>query len=287
MEKNKKIKLGLFSYSYHLAFGKHDVFCPKQHKPMDIFHFMDRAAELELDGIQIDPMHLEQTDDTYLDKVVAYAKERNLYIEYGTTGIEANHLLEQLRIAHRLGSPILRTYIGFNPREVADVQQEVAYALAQLEQVKAYAQQNNIRIAIENHCDLKAEELLQLVQRANSPYIGVCVDLGNFMIHLENPTESVRLLAPYIYSTHFKDYASEMMNWGFKTFGVPLGEGSIDLKATLAILINESKLDRIMLELPVEKAETEDLTLQKEDRCVVESVKYARNVLLSNAALFN
>lgn len=280
MSEKKNLKLGLFSYSYHLAFGKHDVFQPKEHKPMDLFRFMDRVTELKLDGIQIDPMHLEKTDDAYLDEIVAYAKERNLYIEYGTTGIEAGHLLEQLRIAHKLGSPILRTYIGFNPREVADVKKEVEYALTQLDRVKECAKEYNIKIAIENHCDLKTKELLDLVQRADSPYIGVCVDLGNFMIHLENPTESVKLLAPYIYSTHFKDYASEMMNWGFKTFGVPLGQGNIDLQAILDILVNESKLDRIMLELPVEKEETEELTLKKEDDCVVESVKYAREVLL-------
>lgn len=224
-------------------------------------------------------MHLERTDDEYLGKIVEYAQKRNLYIEYGTTGIEANHLLEQLRIAHRLGSPILRTYIGFDPRKVDDVKHEVSYALSQLNQVKGYAQQYNIKIAIENHCDLKTPELLELVQKADSPYIGVCVDLGNFMIHLENPTESVKLLAPYIYTTHFKDYASEMMNWGFKTYGVPLGKGSIDLKEIFSILVNESKLDRIMLELPVEKEETEELTLKKEDECVAESVRYVREVL--------
>lgn len=72
-----------------------------------------------------------------------------------------------------------------------------------------------------------------------------------------------------------------MMNWGFKTFGVPLGQGNIDLQAILEILVNKSKLDRIMLELPVEKEKTEKLTLKKEDDCVVESVKYAREVLLN------
>src|SRR5699024_6759275 len=77
-------------------------------------------------------------------------------------------------------------------------------------------------------------------------------------------------------------YASEMMNWGFKTFGVPLGKGSIDLKAIVDILINESKLDRIMLELPVEKEATEAATLKKEDDCVAESVAYGRNILLKD-----
>lgn len=71
-----------------------------------------------------------------------------------------------------------------------------------------------------------------------------------------------------------------MMNWGFKTFGVPLGKGVIDLKSILDILVNESKLDRIMLELPVEKEETEEQTLKKEDDCVAESVQYARETLM-------
>lgn len=102
---HRNIKLGLFSYRYHLAFGKHDVFQPKDHPPMDLFRFMDRAVELGLDGIQIDPMHLERTDPDYLAQIVAYAGQRNLYIEYGTTGIEAGHLLEQLRIAHALAPP--------------------------------------------------------------------------------------------------------------------------------------------------------------------------------------
>lgn len=68
-------------------------------------------------------------------------------------------------------------------------------------------------------------------------------------------------------------------NWGFKTFGVPLGEGRIDLQAVLDILITNSKLDRIMLEIPVEKMATEKETLAKEDYPVKKSIRYAREVL--------
>lgn len=50
MNTEKRIKFGLFSYSYYLAFGKHDTFQPKEHKPMDIFSFIDRVVELGLDG---------------------------------------------------------------------------------------------------------------------------------------------------------------------------------------------------------------------------------------------
>lgn len=272
------LKLGLFSYSYHLAFGKHPIFQPEI--AMDLFAFMDRCKEFGLEGIQIDPQHLERLDDGYLQRIVDYANQYGFYIEYGTTGVETEHLLKQLEIAKKLTSPILRTYIGFDPHDKGvDSVKEVEYAIQVLNQVKGKAEEYQIKIAVENHCDLKTDELLDLIQRVNSPYVGVCVDLGNFMVHLENPVESVKKLAPYIYSTHFKDYNSKMMNWGFKTFGVPLGEGKIDLGAVVDILVKDSKLDRIMLEIPVEPCDTEQETLEHEDDTVRKSIRYAREEL--------
>ena len=275
---NRGLKLGLFSYSYHLSFGKHDVF--QASKKMDLFEYMDICKEMGLDGIQIDPMHLESNDDAYLKSIVDYATNYGFYIEYGTTGVETEHLLEQLEIAKKLTSSILRTYIGFDPSDPnVNIEREVEQAIHVLNSVKGKAQEYNIKIEVENHCDLTTDELLKLIQTIDSPYVGVCVDLGNFMIHLENPVESVRKLAPYIINTHFKDYDSSMQNWGFKTFGVALGDGKIDLKGVLDILVNESKLDRIMLEIPIEQLETEEKTLKNEHEIVKKSVIYARKVL--------
>jgi sugar phosphate isomerase/epimerase len=127
--------------------------------------------------------------------------------------------------------------------------------------------------------------LLSVIHAVNDPYVGVCPDLGNFMINLENPTKSVKKLAPYIITTHFKDYNMEMCNWGFKSYGVALGDGMIDLKAILKILVKDAKLDRIMLEIPVEKASfpnglVDDKTsLAREDDFMRRSVIYARDVL--------
>ena len=76
-----------------------------------------------------------------------------------------------------------------------------------------------------------------------------------------------------------------MCNWGFKSYGVALGDGMIDLKAILKILVKDSKLDRIMLEIPVEKASfpnglvDDKITLAKEDDFMRRSVVYARDVL--------
>ncbi len=72
-----------------------------------------------------------------------------------------------------------------------------------------------------------------------------------------------------------KDYNPKMENWGFETFAFPFGEGNIDLKAVLKILLEECHLDRIMLEIPVKK----EATLTKDDYIVRKSVQYCREVL--------
>ena len=273
-----KLELGLFSYSYHLAFGAHEVFRPQV--KMNLFEFMGRAAEMGLDGVQLDAAHLESTDDAYIDRLRSAAAEHGLYLEYGITGVDGAHLRRHLEIAARLEAAMMRTYLGFNPREKSVIiKDEVEAAVRALDAVAPQAQSLGVRIAVENHCDLTTDALLDLIQRVGSPSVGVCADLGNFMIHLENPVESVRKLAPFIINTHFKDYAFTMENWGFKAFGVALGDGMIDLQAILEILVTESRLDRIMLEVPVEKEATEDATLAKEDDFVRRSVLYARDVL--------
>ena len=272
------IKLGLFSYSYHLAFGAHEVFTPS--KRMTLFEFMDKAKDMGLDGIQIDAMHLQSHDDEHLASLRSYSEACGLYLEYGITGIAEEHLLRHLEIAKCLGASVMRTYLGFNPRaENVNVPHEVERAAIALNAVKNKAQLYGVQIAVENHCDLTTDELLGLMTMVNSPNVGVCVDLGNFMIHLENPVDSVKKLVPYIVSTHFKDYAFSMENWGFKAYGVALGHGAIDLRAILRILIDEAHLDRITLEIPVEQEATEALTLKKEDDLVRASVIYAREVL--------
>lgn len=274
----KKLKLGLFSYSYHLAFGKHDVFKPQ--KPIDIYDFMDRAHSMGLDGIQIDICHLEKSTDEYLFKVRDYAKSKGFYIEYGSTGIEERHTEEQLEIAKKLDARLMRTFMGFNRYDKnVNPEKEVRNAIKVIQEIKPKALKYGIKIAIENHCDATTDEILEIMKEVATPDVGMCVDLGNFMIHQENPTEAVKKLAPYIINTHFKDYDMKMENWGFKSFGVPLGEGVIELKEILDILVNESGLDNIMLEIPVEKEVTEELTLNKENNYIRQSVKYAREVL--------
>ena len=271
------LKLGLFSYRYRMAFGSHD-FKPTQ--PIDLFDYIQHAAALGFEGVQIDTTHLVSRDPIYLSEVRAATAERGLFVEYGSTLVEAQHTAAELRVAKALGAALMRTYMGFSRFDKsANVAQETTQAVTVLRQLAPLAADLGLRIALENHCDATVNELRQVIERVDSPLVGVCVDLGNFMIHLENPVEAVTQLAPYIFNTHFKDYNMEMMNWGFKSYGVALGEGVIDLPSVLAVLVEKSGLDRIILEIVSEPQSDESSTLAVEEENVRRSYRYAREVL--------
>ena len=274
---NPNLKLGLFSYSYRMTFGSHDF---KPSHPINLFDYIRHAAELGFEGVQIDTTHLTSRDPVYLSEVHSAAAERGLFVEYGSTLVEAQHTAAELRVAKALGASLMRTYMGFSRFDKsANVPQETTQTVTVLRELAPLAADLGLRIALENHCDATVGELRQVIERVDSPSVGVCVDLGNFMIHLENPVEAVTHLAPYIFNTHFKDYNMEMMNWGFKSYGVALGEGVIDLPSVLAVLVEQSGLDRIMLEIVSEPQVDESSTLAVEEENVCRSYRYAREAL--------
>lgn len=272
------MKLGLDSYSYHLAFGAHADFSPK--RKMTFFEFIERVAELGLDGFQIDPMHLESREKPYLQEILKTTQENNLFLEYGTIGVEPENLQKELEICTFLGSPVLRTFVGcdrYDPR--TNMAAEVEKAIDNLNQIKAEAAAVGVKIAIENHGDVTTAELLEIVRAVDSPFVGICLDLGNPMLTLESPLPAAEQMALYAVTTHFKDYAMQLTNYGCKISGVALGNGNIDLFTAHQLLREKTRLDRIILEIPTEAQADETAAIAHEDDCVRRSVTFAREQL--------
>ena len=57
-------------------------------------------------------------------------------------------------------------------------------------------------LAVENHKDWLAAELVDIMQKLNSEWIGVTLDFGNSIALIEDPMDVVETLAPYIFSAH-------------------------------------------------------------------------------------
>lgn len=265
------LKVGLESESLHLFF---------QNKRMDIFQFIEKAHELGVDGVQINIVKDYNLDENWgalgsnspehLEKLKKLIQKYNLYVEIDMRGLDYNKISEVIDVANFLGCEIIRSYIP-NISKTIDIKgcgAEGAYDFAkvrtefseetfsvgieQLKKLIPLLEKNRIKLALENHEYETSEELVNVIKEIDSPWIGLLYDFGNSMMAWEEPLEAVKNMAPYTISTHFKDHIiipDSSDKYGYVVCGVPAGEGNIDLKNSLNILLKNSSLTRINVEM--------------------------------------
>ena len=104
-------------------------------------------------------------------------------------------------------------------------------------------------IGIENHKDWLAPDLVALLESIGSDHVGACVDFGNNLALLEDPDETMRLLAPIAVTTHLKDMAVRRTEDGFELSEVPLGQGMLPLASYVAQVRKARPQARMCLEM--------------------------------------
>jgi sugar phosphate isomerase/epimerase len=248
------MKLGLDSYSYHYAAGLWE-YTPQHRAALSVEDYLTKAAELDLDGIQLcDARHLESLDEAYLRRLREKAASLGLYVELGTGGADPEHLRSMLAAADLLGAPVVRTFVGgrrpSSPEGLADALAAVA---SQLRGVVPVCEQYGIPLAVENHQDFTTQELLGMLDMVGGDWIGLCFDTGNTLAMLEDPLASAREAAHAIKSLHFKDYQVAAVPEGFALIGCALGEGVIDLEGIAAFLGAEAPQANLNIETYVGK----------------------------------
>jgi sugar phosphate isomerase/epimerase len=263
-----------------LHFGQH-YWAPEKSGPRDIFWFLNRAHELGYHGVQIDPLHLGSFEEAHIRKIRAEAEERGLYVEFGTGGYEPEKLRSRLETAKQLGARALRTFLGSDRSDPAEVRQVLEEAVPALREVSGDAEALGIPIAVENHEDLTAEELLELIERVGSSMVGACLDTGNSVTIGEDPDRCVELLARHAKSVHLKDGVPRLSEDGqvIGVEGMALGDGELDVKGAVEIIRRAQPEMPMTIELPCRPKGTEEETLAWEDEVVARSALYARDVL--------
>jgi len=266
------MQLGLATYSYHLAFGKHPD--RRADGPMTLAKCLKRARDLGFSAVQVDPAHFNPEKDSpkWVRKL---ADSLGLALEAGSIGVDPERLGRDLGIAAEWNSPVLRTSLAWeHPRVGGHPEERLRKAAEKLRESLAEAERLKITIAIENHGDISTPDLLALLKMTDSPYVGVCLDVGNSMLFLEDPVWTAEQLAPWAVTAHLKDYRRVLTTFGGKCVGVPLGEGNIDLDRVIPVLLAAPRLAHLMLESATEATGSDSEMLAAEDRAVVKSVEF-------------
>ncbi len=293
---NSEMRLGLHTYSLHLhgigqAWADFELPWERQ---LSTFELFDLGVEWGLDGFHLDDGALESLDRAFLREVGASAKKKNLYLEYnmsldlGGFGIGIQHDLgEALDIAQTIGADVVKISMDMpRPRPLAgsyfhpQVMPFLHETVKRLKQVASDAQNLGIRLALENHCDSFADEILWVLRAVDHPFVGACVDTMNPWFVAENPMEAINKLAPVAFTNHFRDDRIEYHSDGFKVSGVAVGDGDIDMREAYRLIKTESPCNRINIETEIGASlDNKEAALKHEMEILQKSIHFCREVL--------
>jgi sugar phosphate isomerase/epimerase len=204
------LKLSLAAYSY-----RDFLVGPK--KTMDLFGFVDLAADLGLDAVELTSYYFpENVSSDYLNRLKTHAFRQGLDVS-GTAvmndfclspGLAADKEVEHVRtwIGHaaELDAPMIRVLSGNWLQGTPDDELE-RRVIQRIESLLPDAAQKGVILALENHgggVTVTGDQLLRLVRAVKGPNFGVNLDTGNF--HGPDPYDEIAQAAPYAVNVQVK-----------------------------------------------------------------------------------
>jgi len=128
------------------------------------------------------------------------------------------------------------------------------------------ATQVGILISTENHADIPVRILMNFIESSNSPYLGLCFDLGNAIRVGDDPTALIDLLGiKRIFKIQVKDVLrvkghEDPIGW-WPT--IPFGTGDVNLKSCILALQSKGYKNPLIMELTNLFSRLEDVEVAK------------------------
>lgn len=240
--------MGILLYSYGIRSRQQKGFS-------DPAAFATFCRERGAAGVQVS---LGVQDDAAARKLRDRCGELDVFLEgivrAPTDEKESERFEAEIRTAAACGADVVRTVLSPGRRyevfaKAEDYSQFAERAEQALTRAVPIVRKHKVKLAVENHKDFRIDELAGLMQKFSSEYIGVCLDTGNNIALLDDPTTTAKTLAPWTFTVHLKDMGVEESNDGFWLSEVPLGQGRLDLKSIIAAVRKANPQARFNLEM--------------------------------------
>lgn len=247
-------KMGIVVHSYGLRWNA-SVQSPEFPGFQNALQLLEHCHMIGSGGIQVGVQNWTNEFATLLKK---RSQELNMYIE-GSIGLprsekEAAGFENQIEIAKSAGVNIFRTvclggrrYETFTSKtEFESFKEE---SLKGLKRASKIAEKHQVKLAIENHKDWRAKELVEIIHWLDNKWAGVTLDFGNNISLLEDPDEVIEILAPFAFSTHIKDMGLLTYENGFLLSEIPLGQGVVNLEKAVSLCLQHNQEIKFNLEM--------------------------------------
>jgi len=220
---------------------------------------VDKAASLGLTCLGVFVREEWKAPD-YLRKVAEHAARKGVELRLGTGGNFYLHGAQARAEIDRVAEQVIhaRRHLGTTFSSLAPGPMLTHHRFAAgppLSERKARLSENlgtladavrgeGITLGLENHCDWRGHEVVEIVRGANRTNLMMQIDTGNAFSVFEEPVDCARAMGPWVVSSHLKDvhvtpFATGDMR-GSRAVSVPLGQGHVDNVEICRILERES-----------------------------------------------
>jgi sugar phosphate isomerase/epimerase len=248
------MRVGIDSYSYHRRYGEARAGeAPFRHPiwPLEAGPAIRHARTTRAEVLFLETCYLPDPEAIDPPALLAEAGPLQIGFSWGhpwpagrAHGLDGGRswaaeleLAGWIDLAGRMGHEVLRITAG-TPASRGD---EPAAVLVErlvgpVRRAADRAADQGLRLALENHGDLRVADILDLFARVDRPNLGVCLDNVNLIRVGDDMAEGTRALAPATLLVQLKDHLAGDPGVPGGPVCTALGEGVADLDGLIGIL---------------------------------------------------
>jgi sugar phosphate isomerase/epimerase len=223
-------------------------------QPLTIEGLLTLASRAGLHGVEFPFIMLTSLEPEYLNHLRARLTTHGLTPVLDSNVIDVPTLEQQIPAAAILGARVVRVLLsdileGGRTGIPGGWATHLDEMIARLRHLRPLAEHHGVCIAVENHQDATAEDLIQICTSVGGEYIGVSLDPINALTVAEEPLQAIQMVAPYIRNLHLADFLVYPSEEGYRLVRCALGEGCFNFRALFALLEDASAAMFCQIEL--------------------------------------
>lgn len=212
-----RFQIGLAAYSFreHFCFMKGKRQVPTDPvKAIDMVGFLDYCVAQGFDAAELTSYFFpSDADSSYFLELKRQAFLRGMTISGTAIGnnftLGAGEKLEQqigdaikwIDRAAELGAPHIRFFAG-TAAQLDKHPERMKEAVEAMKRCAEHAAAKGVFLGIENHGNLRAKQLLEIIHQVDHPWVGINLDTGNFQT--EDPYGDLEKCIPYAVNVQVK-----------------------------------------------------------------------------------
>jgi len=252
------MKIGIDSYCYHRYFG--EIYSGQKDPGIrwDLKAFLKHISGMPLEALALETCFLPSQEK----EILACVSSLDLDVTFawghpdgfmGTNEAESlSDIKKYMMVSKEVGSHVMRITGSSISYFSKPHRPQIELSVKCLKKLVPLAETLSIKLAIENHGDFFLHELLEIVERIDSPFLGITLDTGNCLRLKENPVDAIRLFKERIFIIHAKDLApieEQITDEPLTLACVPAGQGITDFKGIVHELHRFHFTGNILIEI--------------------------------------